>query len=379
MFEEEFECNLACDAGAGMTIDISAVQHNYLSMKKMLGRDVVVSAVLKSDAYGLGAQKIAAGLRSVGCHHFWVAYIQEAIEIRAVLTKDIEIYFLQGVQKSDIALMKKHKIIPVVNSLCEMQALKGQGVPMVLNVDTGFSRLGIRECEMPEVVEIAMHENVKYVMSHLSCSDDKNSCFNQYEKEKFDVLLSMFKQKMKAGISASGGALLDKSFHYDIVRIGAFLYGIEQNGEVDNGKMAIHSKNVLSIQTVVLQKYEIAPETKVGYGVTFVAPKKMKIAVLSIGYADGLKRCLSGRGAVFFYDGSHQTAHRADIVGNISMDSMTVDVSDIPDDLTNVGSVAYILDKRYTINNMAQDANTIAYEVLTGFKAKSTRFEIKYI
>ena len=352
-------------------IDTAAIQKNFLQIAKTLPKKTVCSAVVKNDAYGLGAQIVSQKLYEVGCREFWVAYLKEAIDIRRVLPFDAKIYFLQGFHPSDIELLRIYKIIPVVNSVLDFEGIRGQDIPFVIHVDTGLSRLGVRENDLHYILENIGNENIVYVISHLACSDDGSSLLNFKQNEKFEKVINAFRAvaSIKAGISASGGALLGQDYVYDMVRIGGFLYGINVNQK-------LVPNNVFSLYTKVLQKYEVAEGTFVGYGANHKTSRNTKIAIISIGYADGIKRSLSNKGQVLFYD--EERFFKAPIIGNISMDLIACDVTDVPEKITNVYSKAAVIDKNYSINEMALDAGTIAYEILTSINFKSKRFEIKY-
>ncbi len=192
-------------------------------------------------------------------------------------------------------------------------------------------------------------------------------------KKSFDSALAKIRSviDVNAGISATAGALLGKDFCYEMVRIGAFLYGIQT-------EIKTKPENVFSLETSVLQKYNLEPGVSVGYGATFTTKENTTIAVVSIGYADGIKRSLSNKGLIGFYDKIGKF-YKAPILGKISMDLIACDVSNIPDDATKVSSTAIVLDKNYSINDMAIDAETIPYEILTSINFKSKRFSVSYI
>lgn len=358
--------------GSKAIIDLSAIQQNFFTIKKHIGEKVVVAAVVKNNAYGMGISKVAVSLFEVGCRDFWVAYLSEAIILRSVLPKEANIYILHGV-RNNFSLVKEYNLIPVINSINVLKAICGKNISFVVNIDSGISRLGLRKEDIKDAIEMLKNEDVRYIMSHLSCGDDSASIFNSKEKDAFDEILKMFKDDVKASLSASGGAFLSSEFHYDMVRVGAFLYGIKSDA-----KQHISPKNVFSIKAEVLQKYDIKSNTKVGYGVSYVAQKKTKIAILSIGYGDGMLRQLANCGKVVFGEVWKEIFY-APIIGAISMDLMAIDVSLVPDALTEVGTWAQILCEKYSINEMAKDANTIPYEILGNLKLSSNRFDIKYI
>ena len=357
--------------GPKATIDLGAVKSNYRTMARLVGTNVITSAVVKSDAYGLGAVRISQALYAEGGRNFWTAYLIEALEIRKVLPLDANIYYLQGFQKSDIIVAKEHKVTPVINSIDDFKDVIGNDVEFVIHIDSGLSRLGMRPEEVDEILPNLENEKIAYVISHLACSDEKDHPFNQRQKESFDKSLKKIRSKIdvKAGISATGGALLGRNYSFDMVRAGAFLYGIDTGSEVK-------PKNVLTLEVPVLQKYKLPAGNSVGYGATYTTTKETTIAVVSIGYADGVKRSLSNRGVIGFYSG--EKFYRAPIIGNISMDLLACDVSDIPASVTEVGVNAYVLCNDYSINDMAIDAGVIPYEVLTSINMRSKRFSIFY-
>ena len=358
--------------GPKATIDLKAIQDNYATISEFVGHDVVASAVVKSDSYGLGASRVSKALYEKGCRDFWVAYLIEALEIRKVLPIDANIYYLQGFQESDIEDIKGSHIIPVINSLEDFEKISGNGIEFVIHVDSGMSRLGLRPEDIDKILPVLKNEKIAYVISHLACSDEKDNSMNLKQKETFDKALSKIREvlNVKAGISATGGALLGKDFSYDMVRIGAFLYGIDVGFEKK-------PKNVLTLKTSVLQKYMLPAGVSVGYGATYKTSKETKVAIISIGYADGINRTLSNKGIIGFYE--NERFYKAPIIGKISMDLITCDVSDLPDGLSNPGCFAYLLCDEYSINDMAIDAGTIPYEILTSLNLKSKRFCIEYI
>ena len=356
-----------------INIDITAVRDNYLSIRNYVNPNVVVSAVVKANAYGLNAKIVSDGLYDAGCRDFWVAYLNEAIDIRSVLPYDANIYVLQGFDTEDINLLKQYRIKQVVNSIEEFNVAKNNGLDLVLFFDTGLSRLGIRESDIDLLLPYIKDENISYVISHLACSDDIYSFYNLKQKQLFDKILAKINEVklVKAGISASGGTFLGTEYQYDIVRIGGFLYGMQLFPEI------LKSKNVISLKTKVLQKYLIQTGDGVGYGLTFKASRNTKIAIISIGYADGIRRSLSNSGKVLFYNDEGEY-YKAPILGNISMDLLTCDVTTIPDDCTCIDHEAVLLDDNYTINDMALESGTIPCEILTGLNYKSTRMHVNY-
>lgn len=356
-----------------INIDITAVVDNYFSIKNYVNQNVITAAVVKANAYGLNAKIVSDSLYDAGCRDFWVAYLKEGIDIRSVLPYDANIYVLQGFDKDDTDLLKQYRLTQVINSIEEFNIAKGNGLDLVLFFDTGLSRLGIRYDDLDILLPNLKNENISYVMSHLACSEDTYSPYNLKQKQVFDAILSKVNEvkRVKASISASGGTFLGPEYQYDMVRIGKFLYGIQVFPSI------LKSKNVVSLKSIVLQKYSIQIGDCVGYGLTFKASRNTKVAVISIGYADGINRNLSNKGKVLFYNNEGEV-YKAPILGNVSMDLLVCDVTTIPDNCTCIGHEAVLLDENYTVDEMAAESGTIACEIITSLRYNSSRVNITY-
>ncbi len=351
---------------SNITIDLNAIRDNYLGLCNYVNGKTEVSAVLKANAYGLGAKFIAPKLYDAGCRYFWVAYLSEAMALRKVLPHDAEIYVLQGFEPNDINVLKAHKITQVVNSVRELEQIKGHGLPIVLFVETGLNRLGIKEDEIEQIAEIIKDEDIRIVMSHLACSSDANSFYNKTQKNNFDRILSkirQYKPNIKASLSASGGIFLDNgNYLYDMVRCGSALYSTQVN----------NNKNVVTFDTKVLQKYSISANTSVGYDRVYIATQDRIIALLAVGKADGIPSSLAGKGTILF------GKYRSKIIA-IAMDLLTCDVTDVPAELTKPGCSATLLNSEYSLFNMSKDASEREFYLTTGFNINSNRIEVSYI
>ena len=368
-----------------LTINLKAIADNFLVIKQYT--KAKVSAVLKANAYGLGAKVIANKLYEVGCRDFWVAYLNEALALRQVLSQDCNIYVLQGFNPNEIDILKQYKLTQVINSVEEFNLACNHNLDLVLFVETGLGRIGIREID--DILPKLRNENINYVISHLACADFNQDDYNRQQKEKFDSILSKIRTviPVKASLVASNGIFLD--YHYDMVRVGGFLYGNQPSNS-----NSLNTKCVVKLQATVLQKYTAKPNESIGYSRTFICNKDTKIAVLSIGYADGIFRSLSNKGFVWFCNNTSNnitsnsitnntvasnsiTRYCAPIIGNISMDLLACDVTNVPDELSNIGCQATLLDDIYTINRMAADANSGVSEILTSIN--TARLQVHYI
>lgn len=344
-----------------LKIDLTAISNNYELVKNNLAPNVIASAVVKANAYGLGAKLVSNCLYNAGCRHFWVATIDEGIELRSVLPQEVTIYILQGFQKEQLDTIRYFNFIPVINSLHEFYQIQNQDVAFTLFFDTGLNRLGIRQEDTDYILQNIQGEKIDCVMSHLS--DPKQLTSSNNQKEIFDSLVKKVKQiipEVKATLAASDGMCLEnQSYQYDMVRVGGFLYG--QNTK-------IKPYTVVTLSGKVLQIHTVKAGSHIGYGQYFKAQTDMQVAIVGIGYADGILRSLSNKGVVLL-NGMY-----APIVGVISMDSLICDISNIS---VEIGQAAYLLNEIYTINEMAQDSQTCASNILTSLR-HSNRVNVIY-
>ena len=349
-----------------LEIDFNNLLDNYLTLKK-LASSSICAAVVKDDAYGLGAAEVAKLLHEeAGCDTFFVAHAVEGSIVAAVVPK-ARIYVLQGIGEDSLEAFRENpQLIPVV-SCPEMldfwKANRVNGIKPAIHIETGLNRLGFRENELAALSEEDKNE-FSLVMSHLACADEQGHFMNEHQLNNFHRLKNEYFPKLPASLSASDGVFLGNDFQLDMVRLGAAMYGINTAPYREN-----QMKNVVRIKAPVLQ---IAPLPKgdfVGYSATYRANTDRKIAIVSIGYGDGIPRSLSNVGKVFFKTGCQLSEAR--IIGRISMDNIICDVTNV--DNLQVGDTAYLADDFYTLDDMGRDAGTIAYEIMSRI-GKNKRF-----
>ena len=332
-----------------LKISLENLAHNYRVLKNLTSARP--AAVVKADAYGLGAEQVVTCLKKEGCDAFFVAHALEGIPLRSIVP-EADIYVLQGVGEDCADLFKTYRLTPVIGSpqmLSFWNTLNIKSVKPVIQVETGLNRLGFRSQDIAEYLHNAS-DKFSYVLSHLSCADDIHHFMNDYQKDNFEKIKNDF--HLPATLSASDGVFLGKAYHYDMVRLGATLYGL-------NCQQNENLKPVAMVLAPVLQVANVPKGQYIGYGATYQAEHDMKIAVVSIGYADGVKRCLSNKGFVKI------NGQKAPIVGRISMDNIMCDVTKL--DGIHLGDMAFLLDDTYMADDMARDADTIGYEILTSF------------
>lgn len=357
------------DGASGyLGIDLRALARNY----EKLAAEVAparAAAVVKADAYGLGTGRVAEKLYAHGCRHFFVAQFVEALRLRPLLAADAAVFVLNGLQPGNENACARENIVPVVNSLEQWHAWSGMAkalgrtLPAVLQFDTGMSRLGVPPEERAALAGLvsAGGIDVLFLMSHLASADDAQSEQNEDQRAEMERVAAEF-AGLDVCFANSGGIFLGKAYHGVLARPGIALYG----GAPTAGR-ANPMEPVVSLDVAVVQTRCVPTGTRVGYGASHVTAGPARLATIAAGYADGLPRSLSGRGAAYC-DGV-----RLPIVGRVSMDSITIDISALPEGRLTLGSRVEILGPNQSLEDVARDAGTIAYEILTGLGQRYRR------
>lgn len=355
--------------GAHLTVDLGAVCDNWRMLKARL-HGAECAAVVKADAYGLGAVKVASALYRAGCRHFFVAHLDEAIELRPLLQRDATVYVLHGPLPGAEAEFMHHGLVPVLNSLPQLAAWRGLAAkldrpqPAILQVDTGMARLGLSPQELGIVAdnwEQLRGIDLRYVMSHLASAEDQSSPANRTQLERFRRALGRL-PATGASFANSSGIFLGPDYHFDLVRPGAALYGVAPVAGAPNPM-----RQVVRLQGRVIQLRTIEAGTPVGYSHTWTAPRQSRIATIAVGYADGYLRSLSNRGHVYF------KGAELPVVGNVSMDTILVDVTALGDYAIHEGSLIDIAGPGLGVDAIAGCAGTIGYEILTSLGNRYAR------
>jgi len=325
----------------GVSANISALAANWRLLKSMTAGDC--AAVVKANAYGLGIDTVAPALASAGCRTFFVAHTQEGVKLRERL-RDVTIIVLHGAHEPK--LLKEFNLIPCLNG---PQDLHWSG-PAWLHVDTGMNRLGFAFGEAPESLKPIG------IMSHLACSDEREHHMNVEQLKKFRAVRAHY-AGIPASFANSSGVFLGPHYHFDLLRPGVALYGVNPSPWQDNPM-----QRVVSVQVPVLQTHTIQAGETVGYSATWMAERTTKLATIECGYADGLLRSLSGRGFAALHGVTVPFA------GRVSMDTIVLDVTDAPP--VHVGDTAELIGEHISVDDVATAAGTIGYEVLTSLKVR---------
>jgi alanine racemase len=355
----------AARAGAHLTVDLDAIAANYRILCAETG-DTACGAVVKADAYGLGVDRVAPVLARVGARDFFVATIDEALDLREILdaaaVPEARIAVLNGPLPGTEPDLVGFGITPVLNSLDDLARwgaaarARGLRLPAILHVDTGMSRLGLPDSELavlhadPErLAPVAL----RAVMSHLACAPDPEHPENAAQLARLRAALAHL-PAAPVSLANSSGIFLGPAYRFDLARPGVALYGVNPAPYRDNPMYP-----VVRLCARVLQVRQIDAPRGVGYGSTFRAAGPTRIATVAAGYGDGVLRALSNSGCVV------AGGQRLPIVGRVSMDSITIDATALPPDTLKAGDCVTLIGPDHDVDALAAEAGTIGYEILT--------------
>ncbi len=340
-----------------LTIDLDAVAANWSALDMLSSPNVETAAVVKADGYGLGAGRVARRLAKAGVRRFFVAVAEEGEAVRQAVGPGPAICVFSGHMDGDTELLDQLALTPMLNSIEQLtrHIERLPGHKFGIQLDTGMNRLGMEPAEWEAVAPIALRAKPDLIMSHLACADEPDHPQNAAQLAAFRKMTDGV--NVRRSLSATGGILLGSEYHFDLTRPGIGLYG---------GEPYLQAKPAARLSLPVVQVRELAPGETVGYSATYTAKDTTRIATVSGGYADGLLRSQSGKG--FLYHGDTPCP----ITGRVSMDLISVDVTHLP------GPPEYldILNEHQGVDDVAENAGTIGYEILTSLGARYDRHYI---
>ena len=352
-------------ARAVLEIDLDALLANWTKLNVVAG-NAECAGVIKADAYGLGLEQIARALTDAGCQTFFVATLKEGHRTRAV-HPGADIYVLDGLLPGAEEYYAGFNLRPVLSSSPEVADWSAycraahRRFPAALHVDTGMHRLGIPPGEFADLLragEDSLDFEVALVMSHLACADTPSDPMNVSQKTVFDDMRKLV-PGARASLANSGGTFLGPEYQYDLVRPGIALYGGRAFEGAPNPMQA-----VVTLSARILQIRETEAGDTVGYGASHTVSSPSRIATIACGYADGFLRALGGdasRPGPVGFIGDHEVR----IVGRVSMDLITLDVTNVPVELAKRGEWVEVMGPRTTVDDLTDRAGTIGYELLS--------------
>ena len=344
-------------AVATLTIDLNALAQNWQALDAKSADTVETAAVVKADGYGLDAGTVAAKLARSGAKTFFVAAAEEGIAVRQNTPQDTVIYVFSGCCFGDHNTLQSHNLIPLLNSPEQVKDFVPTAEKFGIQLDSGMNRLGLEPAEFAALKDQITAAGPQLITSHLACADEPGHAQNAQQLAAF--------RNMTAGLSApkslaaTGGTLLGADYHFDMTRPGVGLYG---------GLPFADAQPVVKISVAVIQTRIVEPGESVGYAAFWQAKRRSKIATIAAGYADGLTRQM----------GNNTNDHRVNLyagdtpcplIGRVSMDMITVDITDLDHTPTHLE----ILNTHQTVDDLANAAGTIGYEILTSLGARYNR------
>lgn len=367
---------------AWVEIELSALAHNVRQLKQILSPQTELMAVVKADAYGHGAVSIAETALHHGADSLAIATLAEGIELRqAGITAPIlilgAINTLEEIRAAAAWRLEATLCNPQQALLfSEVMSVIGQNLPVHVKLDTGMSRLGTDWQQATEFVKLVRqlpHLSIASIYSHLATADDPDPTIMRLQHLRFCGAIAQLKAygivPPRLHLANSAATLSDPTLHYDLVRVGLALYGLYPASHL---RRAIDLKPVLQVKARITQVKTIAAGSGVSYGYQFIASQDLPIAVVGIGYADGVPRHLSNRLQVLV------RGQLVPQIGAITMDQLMLDVSNLPD--LQVGEIVTLIgrdgDFSISADDWATALDTISWEILCGFKHRLPRINI---
>jgi len=356
-----------------LTVDLDAIIANWRKLEKS-AIPAECAGVVKANAYGCGVEPVARALAAAGCKTFFVATLDEARAARAALPSTAALYVLSGFLQNSGEAYARIDCQPVIGDLNELaewdlfRRRSGWSGGAAIHIDTGMNRLGLTISDAQGLIPRiqAGDHGITLIMSHLASAEQLNNSVNARQLTAFREIASLF-SGVPASLSNSSGIFLGGSFQFDLVRPGAALYGVNPTPEADNPMLP-----VVELKARIVQIRSIERGETVGYGGTWTARRPTKLAILSVGYADGYFRAASAsdgtRGAEVIVAGT-----RCPVAGRISMDLMAIDITDLPPNAARRGHLATLIGEGITVDELAHHFGTIGYDVLTSLGSRYAR------
>ena len=355
-------------------IDLDTIEKNFDALKALTKEGVRAMAVVKADAYGHGAVQVAEKLKDKA-DFFAVATAREGVELRE---NGIEnpILVLSYCAPAEYDLLLRYGITPTISSASDARILNGKAVGLGINckihvaVDTGMSRIGFCDDEsgITQIKEIVKMQGltIEGIFSHFAKADYEDKTSADRQTKRFEDFVSRLEDEGVVipikHICNSAGLIEFNVQHYDMVRMGIALYGMYPSEEVQKSRVELTP--AMKVVAHVIHIKDIDEGTTVGYGESYVATEKRRIATVSIGYADGYNRSFSGTGYVMI------CGKKAPVLGRVCMDLVVVDVTDIPE--VKIGMPATILGDGITAEDLGRMCGSFNYEVVCNFAKRVT-------
>ena len=346
-----------------LKISLDDIQYNWKLINT--ASNGKASAVVKANAYGMGMIEVTRALLESGCNYFYVANIFEGLKLRKKFNSNkISIAIFEGYLEGNQKIYAENNLTPVLNNLEQLKRLNNFSTALteqkaIINIDTGMNRLGLSKKESDFLInnrDLLNNVRIDYIMSHLSNANENQSKINLLqlnELKKFSINFP----NIKVSLANSHGVKLGSNFCFDQTRPGIGLYGIDNFGK----NFYFNSKKLklpLKLYAPIIQIKKVNAGEKVSYGGIDILKRSSKLATIGLGYADGWLRLLKPN-SIFFIENE-----KCKIVGNITMDSFVLDITNIKKNILKEGDHICLLDNS-NIEHILKNNNIISYELLT--------------
>lgn len=351
-----------------LTVDLTNLKANYALFQKLVGDHCQVAGVVKANGYGTGADAAAYTLEEAGCKTFFVATLDEAIQLRKVTQKPIAV--LGGLYKDAEAEYTVHGLLPVLNSAEEILRGTYQG-PSIWHVDTGMNRLGLRHETIPDLLDEPGVTPPAIFMSHFACADEKDHPLNAKQANLFQKLGDQMRARvpgLRLSLANSSGIFRNKAWHHDLVRPGMALYGLNPTPEQSNPM-----RTVVTLEARMLEVKTAKSGETAGYSATHKFKRNTLIGIVGIGYADGFLRSGSNRASLYWH------GYPCPVLGRVSMDLTILDLSQLPEHVRQpqAGDWLEVIGQTQSADQLADTCGTIGYEILTSLSRRAERVYTK--
>lgn len=361
---------LAAEAGGILTIDLGALVANWRRLRERAA-PAHCAAVVKADAYGCGIEPVVRALGAAGCATFFVAHLEEARRVRAS-AGDAAVYVLNGLMPGTAESYAAANLRPVIGGRAELdewnafRASSGWRGEAALHFDTGMSRLGFAFEDANAVASgLGNDHGIALIMSHFACSEEDHP-LNAIQIGRFKTVRGHF-GAIAGSLSNSSGIFLGHDAHHDLVRPGVALYGVNPLPGRANPMQP-----VVSLQGRIVQTRDVPQGATVGYSATWTAKRATRLAVVSVGYADGFPRAASASDARAGAE-AIVAGMRCPLAGRVSMDLIAIDITEVPAAQVSRGDLVTLIGDGITLDDLATRAGTIGYEVLTSLGRRYRR------
>ena len=345
---------------ARATIHLGNIADNWRYLDT-LHPSAETASVVKADGYGHGAGRVAAVLQDAGCQSFFVATVSEAVSLRLEIGEGADIFVLNGASEADMGAIQINGLTPVLNTLDQIRFYRAESLreitPACLHFDTGMNRLGLKPADIRAVKTMLDGRPVGWVMSHLACADEAGHPLNAAQLSTFRSVQEEWPDAVHS-IAATAGSYLGPDYGLDMIRPGIGLYG--------GGPKRPELKPGLTLHAPILSLFEADAGETTGYGASHTLGSKRRLATVSVGYADGMLRALSNTGFGYI------EKQRVPIVGRVSMDLITLDVSNVTTSLAPEIMVEFLGASAH-LEDQAKAAGSLGYELITGLSTRVQR------